>query len=635
MARRRVHPRGARLGYLLALLPLAHATEYRPINGTGNNQTSPTQGAYMGRFRDVKTYYSDGISAYNDSLPNARLISNSLFGAPVYRYNTYNVAALAAAWGQFVAHDLIRTSAPDENSGTTDVGEVEEIIVAVPTGDPDMDPLGTGTQTITTNRNIYDQSTSRPGVPRAQLNTATGWLDVSTVYGHSDERAAVLREGAHGRLWGDPVNGVPFNSVGAAPGECTNEEHPGIANPCGGLRLTGDERGNVAPGILSLHGLWVLRHNWWAGVLAGRDPSLGDEVLFQEARKRVIAEVNQITYGEYLAGLGISLPPYSGYHPEVDAGVDPRFAIAAYRYGHAGLNTLYTCLGEGGENLLPPLLLRDVYFRPASYLNVSGCSISGLLRGLVVTPEKEIGMVVVPDVRNFLEGLRNDLSVMDIMRGREFGLPTFAQARQELGLRPVVGWDDITNDPDVAAALAAVYATPQQVDLWVGGLAEAAGGDVFTGATNAVIIRDQFLRSRDGDRFWWANPQLTGVDGGPYLPAKDVASINAVTLATVVADVTDWADPPQWMFVAQPLPSAPTPTPAPVVKGPTAAEAGLAVMAVAIVLGGVAACCVVLRRRKGGAAGEGEAPPTSGAAVVNPLRDKAAAAPIQQKGVDW
>lgn len=65
---------------------------------------------------------------------------------------------------------------------------------------------------------------------------------------------------------------------------------PSAGNSCA-QRLTGDPRGNVAPGILALHGLFVLEHNWWARRLAASNPAASDEFLFQEARKRVIAEI--------------------------------------------------------------------------------------------------------------------------------------------------------------------------------------------------------------------------------------------------------------------------------------------------------------------------------------------------------
>ena len=127
------------------------------------------------------------------------------------------------------------------------------------------------------------------------------------------------------------------------------------------------------------------------------------------------------------------------------------------------------------------------------------------MRGMVAHPESNIDTRMVSDVRNSLEGVRNDLAVMDIMRGRDFGLPTFSQARADLNLPRPVTFLDITSDATVAAALFALYGgNVSAVELWVGGLAESATSGAFIGPTFAAIIRDQFIRLRDGDRLFCA-----------------------------------------------------------------------------------------------------------------------------------
>ena len=66
-------------------------------------------------------------------------------------------------------------------------------------------------------------------------------------------------------------------------------------------------------------------------------------------------------------------------------------------------------------------------------------------------------------------------------------------------------FSDITSDPDLAARLEALYGTVDDIDVWVGGLAEdhlpgSSMGELFT-----TVLVDQFERLRDGDRFWYEN----------------------------------------------------------------------------------------------------------------------------------
>ena len=52
----------------------------------------------------------------------------------------------------------------------------------------------------------------------------------------------------------------------------------------------GNPRGNENPFLLSFGVLWFRYHNYWADRLKRLHPSWHDERLFDEARKRVIAQ---------------------------------------------------------------------------------------------------------------------------------------------------------------------------------------------------------------------------------------------------------------------------------------------------------------------------------------------------------
>jgi peroxidase len=116
----------------------------------------------------------------------------------------------------------------------------------------------------------------------------------------------------------------------------------------------------------------------------------------------------------------------------------------------------------------------------------------------------------VDDVRNFLFGQPSsggfDLATLNIQRGRDHGLLSYNETRKSLGLKPADSFADISSDNEVQTRLESAYSgNIDQVDLWVGGLAEDHVGDALVGEVFYAILKDQFERLRDGDRFWYEN----------------------------------------------------------------------------------------------------------------------------------
>jgi len=67
--------------------------------------------------------------------------------------------------------------------------------------------------------------------------------------------------------------------------------------------LSGDSRATEQPQLTVMHTLWVREHNRVAKALAVVNPSWNDTILFEEARRIVIAEMQHITYNEFLPSL--------------------------------------------------------------------------------------------------------------------------------------------------------------------------------------------------------------------------------------------------------------------------------------------------------------------------------------------
>ena len=78
---------------------------------------------------------------------------------------------------------------------------------------------------------------------------------------------------------------------------------PGAINSCPSATrcfLAGDDRVNENPLLTTMHTIWFREHNRVADQLIKVLPGQTDEFYYQEARRVVVAELQHITYTEYL-----------------------------------------------------------------------------------------------------------------------------------------------------------------------------------------------------------------------------------------------------------------------------------------------------------------------------------------------
>lgn len=474
-----------------------------------------TNGEYV---RLLPTRYEDGISipAGFTTRPGARNISNEIMSSKPFTYGRAGLSAIKASWGQFIAHDVSLAMA---------ASPAEHYDIIVPCCDPYWDPECSCNKKQEFLRVQYNRT--RSGA-RMQTNSATAFVDASTVYASDTTRAQQIRTLSDGKLLSDQY-GCPMNSLNLAT------DGPAASNT---QRLTGDIRGNENPGLLALHCLFVLEHNRWCDVLARANPTWNDEKLYQEARLRVIAIIQVITWDEYVpALLGRTVPAYTGYKPSVNPAADLFFISVSYRYGHSAINSEFMRLGPDYRPLPSTgnMLLRDTYFKPAKYLDQGW---EPLLRGLFAQPEQNIDMVYVDDVRNLFLNAQNDLASMDIHRAREYGLPSYNEARAYFNLSQATTWADVTSDYMLQQKLAQIYRNISALDPIVGGFAEDKLDGLTIGPLFYQSILEQFIRLRDGDRFWYTRT----------VPANELESIRTTTLADVVARNTRWTPPSPRLF---------------------------------------------------------------------------------------
>ena len=144
-----------------------------------------------------------------------------------------------------------------------------------------------------------------------------------------------------------------------------------------------------------------------------------------------------------------------------------------------------------------------------------------------------------------------DLIAIDIQRERDAGLGTLNQTRQAMRMSPYSSFAQLTNDSVLQQLYATTYGSIDNVDLFMGGLAEAHAPGAVVGPTFQAIIGDQFRRLRAGDRFFWNNEGFDPVTG---------AMIAHTTLATLMRrDTATTGNLQDDLFVATgyPAPSPP------------------------------------------------------------------------------
>ena len=522
-------------------------SEFRHLDGSANNLSNAAWGTPDQAFKRLApNAYADGLSEpAGANRPSARVISNAVAAQKKLRPNRRGASDFLWQWGQFLDHDLDETPTADP---------AESFPIAVPAGDAQFDPTNSGSITMGLNRSAY---VTMEGV-REQKSAITAWIDASQVYGSDVERAAALRandgtgrlrvtESVHGDL-------LPQHSdtLAALP-------------PAPGFFVAGDVRVNEQVGLIAIHTLFLREHNFWAGLYRAANTEAEDEEIYQFARLMVSAEMQAITYREFLPvllGPG-AIKPYRGYKADVDPTISNEFATAAYRLGHSLLSPQVLRVDETGAEIeAGHLTLAGSFFQPQ---HVTAQGVDVILRGLCMQRCQELDEWLIDDVRNFLFGAPGagglDLASLNIQRGRDHGLPSFAEMRTALKLRPVTNFKDVNHRREVVEELQAAYASPADIDLWIGGLAEQDRHGSMVGETFHRILVDQFTRLRDADRFWYEK----------NLPSEMVRMVNSQELSLIIrrntkigAEISNNAfmtAPPRKPGNGKPAPRKPAPRP--------------------------------------------------------------------------
>ncbi|CAL4062595.1 unnamed protein product, partial [Meganyctiphanes norvegica] len=224
----------------------------------------------------------------------------------------------------------------------------------------------------------------------------------------------------------------------------------------------------------SLRLLLVLEHNRIADALAEVNPHFDDSLLYNEARRLLIAEYNMITYNEYLPTLlgeaivtkHSLLPgtegPGAQYIKEVNPGILTNFALASYR--NAAMKSEWRN-SWGATDILDSTQYNSV-----------------------------------------LKDSYQDLLALDMQRARDHGVTGYIHWRRFCDQGAANNnFEDLESNihKEAVAALKELYdGELDDLDLSVA-LLEATEEGAAVGKTFSCLLADQYARLKTGNRLFW------------------------------------------------------------------------------------------------------------------------------------
>nr|XP_015796593.2 eosinophil peroxidase [Nothobranchius furzeri] len=562
--------------------------KYRTATSVCNNLKNPRLGASNTPFtRWLPPEYDDGISQpkgwdrnrkiNNFVLPLVRQVSNNILSTTdAGVVSDREFSHMVTLFGQWNDHDLTFTPfSPSIRSFSNGVNcddsceRTEPCIpIPIPPGDPRLPsrpdtclPAFRSAPACGTGYSAYNFG----GEPnrREQINALTAFLDLGQVYGSEEKLALSLRnlssnEGLLAVNTEFRDNGrelLPFSpmqaNMCATRGRITNDTNAKEV-PC---FLAGDGRVVENIALTSLHTLFVREHNRLARRLKRLNPHWDSETLYQEARKIMGAYTQIFVFRDYLPHIvgdeemRKRLGRYPGYSPNVNPSIANVFATAAYRFAHLAIQPVLSRLDANNRehSQFPSVPLFKAFFTPWRIIFEGG--IDPLLRGLFGRPAKMATQdhMLVDALRErlfqFVMHLAMDLGSLNMQRSRDHGLPGYNAWRKFCGLsqpRNQAELGQVLNNSGLARKLLELYGTPENIDVWMGGVAEpfVRGGRV--GPLFACLIATQFQKIRQGDRLWYQN---LGV-----FNAGQRGALSSVTLSRIICDNTDITSVPRDVY---------------------------------------------------------------------------------------
>ncbi|XP_058056825.1 uncharacterized protein LOC131208190 [Anopheles bellator] len=464
-------------------------SKFRSASGECNNINHRHWGARGDPLiRLLQPAYADGrvkprTSTGSHALPSPDAVVSHLQRSADDKATHPHVTAMLPAWGQLLANDLVQILSPNARYRCCHNATQE--------ADPVKDELAQcyvrpGDECREYKRSIPShEPTSCDFEYRNQMNAASGFLDGSGLYGTTEKEIHALRSFLNGKV---------------DTGACLRCQEPGA--------------------IGALHTVLLKEHNRVAERLARLNAEWSDTTLFYETRRIVMAQIQHITFNEFL-------PVVLG--SQITENDDLRLESGRHYTGYSSANRagMFNEVAVGALPAFLTMLPPDMYNESMS----TEMLLSSAAMQQTFVPEHA--------------GFNNDWTPISlaVQRGRDHGVPAYykainlCEARFGKPFGTKLSFDDMAYfglSRAKRSVLETLYQEPEDIDLLIGGLMETpALGTVF-GPTLTCLLAIQFASMRNSDRFWYEN------DLPPSsLTLDQLQAIRRVTLSGLLCQTHD------------------------------------------------------------------------------------------------
>lgn len=506
------------------------SAKYRSIDGSCNNLQNPLWGAsFTPYIRLGEAFYADGNFSirvrFRDGkpLPRARKLQVGIFWIktpPVDMpdiFRNYHINQV----GQYVTHDISLMPSnfavpPSDCCAVQDLENIPLIcqaVIKIKENDPSYSKINKTCLSFKRSMTAaFDFNCSI--VPQIPMNQQTAFVDASQLYGSTPQKAASLRSNKGGKLKTEEINGEKFGIQVQRNG----------SKFCGGRNNVtycfnrGDIRNNQHFGLILYEETFLRFHNLITDLLIELNKDWIDEILYQEARRFVIAVEEIIFYRDYLVvllgkdycesvGLSLSKDKKTVYDPTIMPQLAVEFSAGCFRVPHNVIPSFYYFLDQN-YNVTETYKLNE--FMGIADPLIPKDKLEELLRGMCYrqgrSPLPNYNLLITSRMfHGWVSGVADsDLGSIDIQRGRDVGLPPYIRVREICGFKNITSFDDLFGILDAfdIGLLRLFYDSVEDIDLIVGALLEPNVEGGMVGETARCIIADAFFRIRHGDRYF-------------------------------------------------------------------------------------------------------------------------------------